>query len=125
MSANVVYDLHQIQTHSDFLSLSIQAKRDMEISIGIRVKDNSALRVGYIPLARQSNESIKLSRGINRVEIKEPGTRFFFRSYILSVDVATSKCGLLQELKIVCHQISMVGRYSFEGAGSSPGGGDR
>jgi lipopolysaccharide transport system ATP-binding protein len=90
MSANVVYDLHQSPDAPQILlSLSIQAKRDMEISIGIRVKDNFGAPVGYIPIgALNQNEVIKLSRGINRVEIKNPARDFASGSYILSVDVA-------------------------------------
>jgi lipopolysaccharide transport system ATP-binding protein len=90
MSASVVYDLHQSPDAPQILlSLSVQAKRDMEISIGIRVKDNFGAPVGYIPIgALNQNEVIKLSRGINRVEIKNPARDFASGSYILSVDVA-------------------------------------
>jgi lipopolysaccharide transport system ATP-binding protein len=90
MSANVVYDLLQSPGAPHVLvSLSILAKRDMEIGIGIRVKDNFGAPVGYIPIgALNQSEVIKLSRGINGVEIKVPARDFASGSYILSVDVA-------------------------------------
>ena len=51
MSANVVYDLLQSPGPPHVLvSLSVLAKRDMVISIGIRVKDNFGAPVGYIPI---------------------------------------------------------------------------
>jgi lipopolysaccharide transport system ATP-binding protein len=90
MSASVGHDLHQNQGSPQLLlSLSIQATRDMMVGIGIRVKDNFGAPVGYIPIgALNQNEVIKLSRGINRVEIRVPARDFASGSYILSVDVA-------------------------------------
>ena len=90
MSANVVCDLHQSPDAPQILlSLAIQAKRDMGIGIGIRVKDVFGAPVGYIPIgALNQNEVIRLSCGINRVEIKVPTRDFASGSYLLSVDVA-------------------------------------
>jgi lipopolysaccharide transport system ATP-binding protein len=90
MSANVAYDLHHNPGAPQIvLSLLIQAKRDMAIGIGVRVKDNFGAPVGYIPVgALNQNEVIRISRGGNRVEIKVPARDFALGSYTLSVDVA-------------------------------------
>jgi lipopolysaccharide transport system ATP-binding protein len=90
MSANVVCDsLESPGAPHVLVSLSILAKRDMEIGIGIRVKDNFGAPVGYIPIgALNQNEVIRLSHGVNRVEIKVPARDFAAGSYVLSVDVA-------------------------------------
>src|SRR5262249_31193560 len=90
MSAQAIYDsLQSSGAPQVSVSLSILVKRDMDIGIGIRVKDNFGAPVGYIPIGTlNQNEIIKLSRGTNRVDIKVPVRELASGSYILSVDVA-------------------------------------
>ena len=90
MSANAVYDFHQaLGTPKILLSLWIEAKRDLEISIGIRVKDGFGAPVGYIPIgAFNQNELMRVSCGVNRVQVQIPARDLASGAYLLSVDVA-------------------------------------
>jgi lipopolysaccharide transport system ATP-binding protein len=88
MSGSAVYNVGQRPGPEILVSLSIQAQRDMAIGVGIRVKDNFGAPVGYIPIGEfNQNEVIKLSRGINVVEISVPARDFASGSYIFSVDL--------------------------------------
>jgi energy-coupling factor transporter ATP-binding protein EcfA2 len=71
------------------VTLLIEARKSMEISIGIRIKDVLGTPVGYVPIgALKQDEVIRLRGGRNYVKMTIPAENLATGTYLLSADIA-------------------------------------